>query len=188
MTHPAFGLTPNYGPTDPGAIGPGQLWVDSTAPTAPVLKIRNAADDGWLVIGGGGGSAPRVVLSYTPVTADQTGLDNSLRTLTGLAATRTTVAGRRYAITVEAAFSSNTGEDDGRLVVLMDGAPIGECALQLAGTSGRKVTFTATAIITPAAGSHSFTAQYQRTSGNGGHAMNASDAQRAFMLIEDIGT
>lgn len=33
--------------SDPGAVGPGKLWIDTTAPSAPLYKIRNDADDGW---------------------------------------------------------------------------------------------------------------------------------------------
>jgi hypothetical protein len=42
--------------TDPGQIAPGRCWLD-TSGSAPVLKVRNLTDDGWLLAGGAGGSA-----------------------------------------------------------------------------------------------------------------------------------
>ena len=34
--------------TDPGAIGAGRAWIDTTTGE---LRIRNAADDGWILVG-----------------------------------------------------------------------------------------------------------------------------------------
>lgn len=39
---------------DPGAVGAGKWWVDITIATAPILKQRNAANDGWIVASGNG--------------------------------------------------------------------------------------------------------------------------------------
>src|SRR5687768_15468465 len=40
--------------TDPGAVGAGKWWLDTTVVTAPILKMRNAADTGWIVVTGNG--------------------------------------------------------------------------------------------------------------------------------------
>lgn len=57
---------------DPGAVGAGIVWVDTSGGTgAWVLKVRNAADTGWETVSGGGGGAtirprdPQVRLSLT---------------------------------------------------------------------------------------------------------------------------
>lgn len=39
--------------TDPGAVGAGILWVDTSA-SPPVFRVRNSADDGWDVPAAGG--------------------------------------------------------------------------------------------------------------------------------------
>jgi len=40
--------------SDPGAIGAGKLWIDTSAGTGLwVTKIRNATDDGWEIAGAG---------------------------------------------------------------------------------------------------------------------------------------
>jgi hypothetical protein len=38
--------------SDPGAIGAGRLWLDTSGDT-PVLKVRNDANDGWQALSGG---------------------------------------------------------------------------------------------------------------------------------------
>lgn len=37
--------------TDPGAVGASKAWVD-TDTTPPTLKVRNAANNGWIVVSG----------------------------------------------------------------------------------------------------------------------------------------
>lgn len=44
---------------DPGAIGAGKVWIDTTGGTgAWLFKVRNATDTGWESVGGGGGATP----------------------------------------------------------------------------------------------------------------------------------
>jgi hypothetical protein len=39
---------------DPGAIGAGKTWIDTTSGTGNwVTKIRNAANTGWEIVSGG---------------------------------------------------------------------------------------------------------------------------------------
>ena len=49
---PTGAQTPFVQPTDPGFVGPGRIWVD-TSSNPPTLKIRNTADTGWASQGGG---------------------------------------------------------------------------------------------------------------------------------------
>lgn len=48
---------PGYlGSSDPGAVGAGKYWIDTTGGTGVwALKVRNAANTGWETIGSGGG-------------------------------------------------------------------------------------------------------------------------------------
>lgn len=49
--------------TDPGAIGPGKLWIDTSGGTGNwEMKLRNATDDGWEAISGGSGFTDHGVL------------------------------------------------------------------------------------------------------------------------------
>jgi hypothetical protein len=48
--------------SDPGAVGAGRYWVDSSGGTgAWILKVRNAADSGWEEVASGGGGAALTV-------------------------------------------------------------------------------------------------------------------------------
>lgn len=52
-----------YQAGDPGAIGPGKLWIDTSGGTGLwALKLRNSTDDGWEVISGGSGFTDHGVL------------------------------------------------------------------------------------------------------------------------------
>lgn len=42
--------TAHAGSSPPAATQPWRLWLDTTVPASPVLKVRNAADDGWVVV------------------------------------------------------------------------------------------------------------------------------------------
>lgn len=81
--------------SDPGAIGAGKAWVDTSGGTGNwVLKIRNGDNDGWESAGGAGGGAVEdlVDLGDTPV---DYGTDGQVLTTNGVdAATwETPVAG-----------------------------------------------------------------------------------------------
>lgn len=59
---------------DPGAIGAGKLWTDtSLGPGAWVLKQRNASDTGWEILSGGGGGGVTVFTALTDTPAAYVG-------------------------------------------------------------------------------------------------------------------
>lgn len=50
-------LIGTFGGSDPGAVGADKFWLDTSGGTGTwALKIRNATNDGWETIAGGGGS------------------------------------------------------------------------------------------------------------------------------------
>ena len=58
--------------TDPGAVGAGKYWLDTTS--APfTLKRRNDTDDGWIEIGGSGGEGGSIKAIYDPYVANSAG-------------------------------------------------------------------------------------------------------------------
>jgi hypothetical protein len=60
--------------SDPGAVGAGKYWIDTTAGAGLwVLKVRNAADTGWETVGSGGGGGAPTTADYLVGTA-QAGL------------------------------------------------------------------------------------------------------------------
>jgi hypothetical protein len=58
--------------TDPGAVGAGMLWIDTSGgPGNWALKIRNDSDDGWELVDFESGSSSTVVnVPYYQVTED----------------------------------------------------------------------------------------------------------------------
>lgn len=62
---------------DPGAIGAGKVWVDTSGGTGLwVVKVRNAADSGWETMSTGAGSAQKV---FFGTFADPTGNVTAIR-------------------------------------------------------------------------------------------------------------
>jgi len=58
---------------DPGAVGAGIGWIDTSGGTGSwVWKIRNAADDGWETAGGGGSSGAPTDATYITQTPNAT--------------------------------------------------------------------------------------------------------------------
>jgi hypothetical protein len=52
--------------SDPGAVGAGIVWIDTTTPTSPAMKVRNAANDGWDLITGSAASGNYIALPAVP--------------------------------------------------------------------------------------------------------------------------
>jgi len=50
---------------DPGAVGTGVMWVDTTLPAPFVLKIRNSTDTGWDVVGASSGGSSQEAVERT---------------------------------------------------------------------------------------------------------------------------
>lgn len=47
--------------SDPGGIGTGRVWVDTTGGIGGwIIKVRNAANDGWETLGGAGGDSTAI--------------------------------------------------------------------------------------------------------------------------------
>lgn len=44
--------------TDPGAVGRGRYWLDTTDPDSPAIKRRNEANSAWVVVGTPGAPGP----------------------------------------------------------------------------------------------------------------------------------
>lgn len=50
---------------DPGAVGAGKNWLDTTTPTAPVWKRRNPTDSGWMTMATAGSGTPHAAVTVT---------------------------------------------------------------------------------------------------------------------------
>lgn len=94
------------GATDPSLdadneVAPGKAWID-TSGDDPVLKVRNATDDGWDTVGGaGGGAAPVVEETGTSLTATAANAGNYTRFTNSSAKTYTFDDSETYEVNAE---------------------------------------------------------------------------------------
>ncbi len=131
-------------------------------------------------------SMPWGIVDYQERTSDVTISGNGTYTnITGLTSTKTYVANRRIKITVGALVVPG---DDGSLGTLA----IRESSTELQVARGYLVsmlldqTLTATKVLTPTAGSHTYVGSATHTGATNGR-IEASSTRPAFILIEDIG-
>lgn len=105
--------------SDPGAVGAGKHWIDTTGGTgAWVHKVRDAANTGWETIsgGGGGGSGLPELLGYafsnssSVVNPDPT----SDTTIPGMSVTFTIASSRDVRMTAFIRLQKNTGQIRGK--------------------------------------------------------------------------
>jgi len=113
---------------DPGAVGAGKYWVDTTGGTgAWVLKVRNAANTGWEPVASGGGSALTVrEVDGTPTETPTTAIEFPNGTLTEPSAgvVRYTPSGGGGATISDGAFSGRPAGAEGDLNLPSDGYSI----------------------------------------------------------------
>jgi hypothetical protein len=129
----------------------------------------------------GGQAIPVGVLGQAQVTANQ-GPVTTTATLTGLSVNATVPAGRTVRVTLKGEIVGTTG--DVWVLSILDGAT----ALQrqtgkLVGTASESVEVAV--IVSPSAGSHTYTVTLQLASGTG-VTFGAAATYPAFLLVEDI--
>lgn len=60
--------------SDPGAVGAGKMWLDTTTPSVPILKRRNDADSGWITLATAGSGSPHAAATV----ADTSSIDMTI--------------------------------------------------------------------------------------------------------------
>ena len=127
--------------------------------------------------------------SYQQLTTTSSTTANSNATvdIPGLSVSRTTVANRRYKITVQAHLQS-TVADDSMGYSIREGTTTYFGGTIKEGTSpNQPLAFNAVAVVTPAAGSHTYSLGISRPNGTGTVSLVATASSPAFILIEDSG-
>lgn len=132
-------------------------------------------------------TAPLGALGYAEVTADQ-GSITTTTDLTDLAVTVTVRTGRRLRITGWArGYAVSAADAQGDLSV-REGATLLASRDSLMGVAGNGMAWgPVLAVVTPAAGEHTYKLTAEQTVGAGGLVMLASATVPAFILVEDIG-
>lgn len=156
--------------------------IGAPAPTVATYDALGLATDAEVAAAiAAAGVAP----GYAEVTADQAGI-TVLADLTGLSAAITVAAGRRVRVTGHAAFKSNTA-DSQVLLKVYEGTTL------LAGSQfdipaiGQQATGEVIAVLTPAAGAHTYQLRASDVGGVVVIQLEADANYRSFILVEDIG-
>ena len=126
-------------------------------------------------------------IGYVQVTASQSGI-SGITDLTGLSQAVTVNTSRRIKITAEGRFTSDTA---GNLVgfFIREGATtLNGAQIELATSGGPGASdMTATVILTPSTGSHTYKLSLSLVDGSGTVSLSANTDNPAFLLVEDIG-
>jgi hypothetical protein len=179
--------TPAASPADPSlASYPNALVLARVTVAAADTSITSGeiADLRTRALSGGGG-----VLGYASVTANQTGLGAGPTDLTSLSATVSVSANRRVKITGVAVLRNGSASANSGSLYITETSTIlqeGQSGLVGTGSTGILETITATAIVSPSAGSHTYKLQAGFATG-AANIMQASSTQPAFILVEDLG-
>jgi hypothetical protein len=120
------------------------------------------------------------------VIADQ-GTFTALTDLTGLAATVMVGAGRRIRITAFASAASTVANDSCGLQIREGATTLQEAQFFLGTTATGVIGQTASVVLQPAMGSHTYKVSMRRVVGTGNITMKANAAMVAYILVEDIG-
>ena len=124
-------------------------------------------------------------IGYAEVTADQGGITTEAD-LTGLTVTVTVGASRRLRIEVCTSVLSAAAADSGAVSIKEGTTQFATRALVF-GKANTLEGLTCSAVITPAAGAHTYKATFVRTTGSGTLIAGASASQPAYIFVEDVG-
>src|SRR5581483_9589542 len=122
-------------------------------------------------------------LANAKITATQGGITGETN-IAGLTATVTVPANRRLKVTAHVGNYSGGGADIYDWKILEGATVLADSAISSPGSGEAS---TVTALLTPAAGAHTYKVTSNHVTGATAGQVNASATQPAFLLVEDIG-
>jgi len=131
-------------------------------------------------------SAAYKVLGYVRVEADQSGIGGTAVALAGLTVAVDVAANRRIRVSHDARLLGTANAMTGRIRIRQDGADIHLAAAYLHSATQTQ-SISASIIITPPAGLHTYSLTGQMSAGTGTISLNASPGGPAHLLVEDLG-
>lgn len=126
-------------------------------------------------------------IGYNESTTNQGSIAGTEVDITGLTATVTVGTSRRIRITVELSLSSSVANDVPSLRIKEGTTQLQSREEHLGSVVGALAAISASVVLTPTAGSHTYKATLVRAVGTGTLVVNASATAPAFLLVEDIG-
>ena len=124
-------------------------------------------------------------IGYNQVTASQGSITADVD-LTGLSVAVTVGPSRRIRISAYVAVETTVASDRAALLVKEGATQLTVATVSLL-TAARGVSLTASVVLTPTTGAHTYKLSMVRTDGSGTLTSIASATQPAFILCEDIG-
>jgi hypothetical protein len=152
----------------------------------PAASHADGAAVEHILTAGGLATFAKGLLGFASVTADQTGITTTVD-LTGLSVTVTVPAGRRIRVTGVAQFLSTVAGDIVLLAINEPGVSERQHANRRLGTASVLESVVASVVLSPSAGSHTYTLTGRRFSGTGTLTMGAAAHRPAQIVVEDIG-
>jgi len=135
---------------------------------------------GWGDIAAGGA----ITLGYAEITANQGGITTEVD-VTGLTVTVTVAAGRRVRVSCFGAIASTVLGDESQIKLVMDGLDLQNAEI-FSAIANADYVGTPSVVVTPTAGTHTFTTRAVRTVGSGTLTYTASAVAPSYLLVEDI--
>lgn len=130
---------------------------------------------------------PYGIVGYAENTAGEAGFAAGPQPMTGLTITATIPANRRLRITGKTRGSTSNANESFSILIRVDGTDVNKWEERFS-TANVGQTMLPQAVVTLAAGSHTFTLSVLRGVGTGSFNSNATTAEPAFILVEDIGS
>lgn len=131
-------------------------------------------------------TAPSSTLGYAQVVADQGSIGVGGADLTGLTTTVTVPAGRRLRVSGKVLFKSTVANDRADLQLRDSTNDVHQISCAHLPLANAEQTCHIEAVLTPAAGTHTFKLWANRSSGTGTVTMAAAGDWPAFLQVEDV--
>ncbi len=130
---------------------------------------------------------PKGVIGYAEITASASPAAPGPTDIPGLSVTVSVTANRRIRVTVYASQAGSSVAADRHSFMIREGSTTLNVQLRLFSVTSIHDGATASVVITPSAGSHTYKASAQRIGGTGTLTWGAAGTQPSFILVEDLG-
>jgi hypothetical protein len=133
-----------------------------------------------------GGSSTLGVLGRATITASQSGISTTVTDITGLSVTITAASSRLIRVTVSVRFFFSAATQTGQLYINEGATDLHQTSF-FASLNSAAYDATASVLLTPSAGSHTYKARAARFGGSGTLSISADPVAPCYILVEDLG-
>lgn len=163
-------------------VGSGTVSMVATAAIPAFILVEDISDS---TLPYSPSSIPVGRLGYAERLSDQTGVTARVP-ITGLSVNVSVPAGRTLRIKLHSGLARTVADGVTRFFIVQDGSTIQFKDMFVRGALEGHVNVDFDVIVSPSAGSHTYTADIQQVTGSGTSVSAASVGEPAFLLVEDI--